>query len=284
MATTGLQEDRAEVIWRGTFAKFFPLHGPTTELKAAMQGLSTFEASNALWKSSFMRQCSFPADAVYSVMSMFGVNLDPLQFKGMKHERLAATVRIMQAITARGDRAQWLTLIRLAPMGILDERMCTVPKMVELHNLQERSEEWEKVSNYDVLLSDAPRGRVDDQGYLNISTKARPISPGEVLHGVGPDRNGTYVEDHQPDENEFGGLWAAYIGQLKQYGSGGVRWLYRNPVELLVLQQHAPGKWLVKYPIEGPDMAIVDGWETKEFAIGGPRPVEGLFEGAVVSC
>lgn len=299
---TSGDSSKREAVPNVSFKKFFDSTGLVTALAAAMQSEDRNEVENALWQSSFIRETGYPEDSIFSVMGMFQVTLNPLDFQKLDaNKRLAATIRMAQKIMARGGRANWLSMVHLAPGGLLDERMCTLPKMIESREKDQSQEdkdrirEWGKMGMKDVLLTNAPVGTVDDQGYLTISTKARLIMPDEVIAGCGRVRDETWTNGNdgvkriktttetEPPHvnrptNEFGECWAAYVGEFHQYTSNRARWRYQNPVEVLVLRQHRSGRWHIKYQFGVPSTDTLEDWEEREFAIGGPLPVEDLFK------
>lgn len=299
--TTG-DSSKREAVPNVSFKNFFDSTRLVTALAAAMQSKDQNEVENALWQSSFMRETGYSEDAIFSVMGMFQVTLSPLDFQKLgANKRLAATIRMAQKIMDRGGRANWLSMVHLAPGGLLDERMCTLPKMIESRDKEQSQEdknrirEWGNMGTADVFLTNAPVGTVDDQGYLNICTKARLMMPDEVIAGCGRMRDETWTNGNdgvqrikattetEPSNvhrstNEFGECWAAYVGEFSQYTSNRARWRYQNPVEVLVLRQHRPERWHIKYELGVPSTDTLEDWEEREFAIGGPLPVEDLFK------
>lgn len=291
--TAGDTSKSEEAVLKIGFKKFFNSSSLVATLVVAMQSEDRNEIENALWQSSFIRETGYPEDAIFSVMGMFHVTLNPLEFRDPDpNKRLAATIRMAQKIMARGGRANWLSMVFLAPGGLLDVRMCTMPKITE----SKEDKEWANISMPDTFLANAPVGTVDDQGYLTISTKARLIVPDEVIEGCGTVRSEKWMNrkdvverisstnETEPPKvnkpaNEYGECWAAYIGEFRQFRSNKARWLYLNPVEVLVLRQHRSGRWHIKYQFGMPSKDALQSWEEREFAIGGPFPVENLFKG-----
>ncbi|KAK0511062.1 hypothetical protein JMJ35_006614 [Cladonia borealis] len=75
-----------------------------------------------IWQSSFCRTSSRPVDIVFSIMGLFGVELDPEAF-GVD-DRVRATMALAQGILRKGGTAQWIGIgTRASPC----EQLSTFP-------------------------------------------------------------------------------------------------------------------------------------------------------------
>lgn len=81
---------------------------------------------NAIWRSSFLRTSSYAVDAVFSIMGLFGITLNPSDYS--RDDRLQPTIHLMQKILSNGGRANWLTL---SDRSELSYEMCLAPKFPE---------------------------------------------------------------------------------------------------------------------------------------------------------
>jgi hypothetical protein len=81
---------------------------------------------NAVWRSALMRTSSRPVDMVFSIMGIFGVELDVAKYNQDERER--ATMDLSYELLRRGRRATWVT----ASLGsIFLPSMSTMPQFPE---------------------------------------------------------------------------------------------------------------------------------------------------------
>ncbi|KAL0056789.1 hypothetical protein AAF712_016600 [Marasmius tenuissimus] len=71
--------------------------------------------NTALWRSAAMRTSSRPVDMVFSIMGLFGVTLNPKDFKAQ--DRLGATIALAQQILKQGGSPTWLTMSLALPQN-----------------------------------------------------------------------------------------------------------------------------------------------------------------------
>lgn len=235
-------------------------------------------ARDAMWKSIVARKTSRPADAILSAMGLFGITLDPQKFRDLKHPRLAATVMLAQEYLRRGGRAFWLTF-SLGPISKygrqkssvgLDRRMSTMPPMIENEGEQDatlRNNSPQELRDLCWTLRDAPKGSMDDQGYLTISVPSLFVPAGQALPaGAAGSRHS--VRD----------TWIAYIGESDYASSSNVSY-WDTVHHRLVLHQHAPKRYHIVGAITSEEFAAeAEGYVVRELSIGGPLPVTDIFE------
>lgn len=78
-----------------TFQEFFHSWDLVTALRAAMQSDDPNDAEDTLWQSSFTLTIGYPEDAIFIVLGLFQVNLNPLDFKILiPNKRLAVSIQI----------------------------------------------------------------------------------------------------------------------------------------------------------------------------------------------
>lgn len=133
---------------------------------------------HAIWQSALMRTSSRPVDMVFSIMGLFGVNLDPGEFG--KEDRIYATAALAKEILRQGGRASWLGMsFRLPPCSML----CTFPIFAETNvsgnalvrtrvGLQEVSKFVDGEYPNAEVLGALPKGTMDDDGYFTFSARA----------------------------------------------------------------------------------------------------------------
>ncbi|KAJ8507796.1 hypothetical protein ONZ45_g9867 [Pleurotus djamor] len=67
-----------------------------------------------IWQCSYMRTCSRSADAIYSIMDLFGVSLDPRKLR--PDDRVGATLALAKEILAKpGGKPAWLSGLWFLP-------------------------------------------------------------------------------------------------------------------------------------------------------------------------
>lgn len=77
----------------------------------------------AVWRSALMRTCSVPCDMVFSVMGIFGVELEVERYGAGDREKAAAD--LVFEIVKRGGRASWLGA---APGCPVQSGLCLLPE------------------------------------------------------------------------------------------------------------------------------------------------------------
>ncbi|KAI0760428.1 hypothetical protein C8Q74DRAFT_1208077 [Fomes fomentarius] len=135
-----------------------------------------------IWRSALMRTSSRPVDMVFSIMGLFSVTLDPLQYG--KDDRLKATIALASQITSSiGGKASWLTAAyQLEPCL----QISTFPQFPETSvdgNAYYSSngsattsrlvaDVVEEKCDFDRWLSGLPEGAMDGDGYFTFSSTA----------------------------------------------------------------------------------------------------------------
>jgi hypothetical protein len=91
--------------------QFQPDRDPINALMGAKNLSDIDMRDNAIWRSALMRTSSRPVDMVFSIMSLFGVRLDPRKYG--PNDREQATIDLADHILRSGRGASWL----LASLG-----------------------------------------------------------------------------------------------------------------------------------------------------------------------
>lgn len=228
-------------------------------------------AAYCVWVSLSKRTTSRPVDAVFSVMNMLNISLDPKDFRDLKFPRLAATVKLAQEYLRKGGRAWWLCLFfaqgRSAGTPCLDQRMCTMMQISEPGQLENVSD---FVSRADVesptpIVAGCPAGSMDDQGYLKIEVPTLELAAGEVL-----------IVPHAPSKVFKMDVKVIYVGT--SIGSKNASQGYFDEFfHYLVLAEHLPGRWhiVVSFTTE---QEYEGTFSARTVEVGGPCPASKLFE------
>ena len=119
------------------------------------------ERENYIWRSALLRTSKREVDMVFSIMGLFGVVLDPSEYR----TREDATIGLAQAILAKGGRANWILASDSNTLPIPKfPNACTVGRaghrtadgqFVEVHHAFG--------GDFDVVLGGAPVGIFDDR-------------------------------------------------------------------------------------------------------------------------
>ncbi|KAI3602880.1 het-domain-containing protein [Moniliophthora roreri] len=153
----------------------------------------------AIWQSAILRTSSRPVDMIFSIMHLFNVTLNPLDFG--KNDRIGATIALAKEILRSGGKPAWLgATLDIRP----SQYISSFPELPQTHVEGVESVGWTMAkSNFfnwryggergpdmtSIPLSepgcwmrDMPSGEMDDEGYLSICTRATPVRfTGQVL-------------------------------------------------------------------------------------------------------
>lgn len=221
---------------------------------AALLGAIGWEGGNevlssAIWRASLMRVASRPADAIFSIMGLLGVNLDPMKFD--PYDRKGATIALMQALLRKGECADWLA----AALHVdVNPEIPTLPKFPIVDaNGRALIETKDGVKPISDAMGDtwwrlvgAPTGSMDDDGTLTTRTDIIPIrrKPSSTTSDSQRIYAGAYnlVQDEldssevwysRPDEH--GSPYAAKLGRKERYNNAAVAWMLDTRPWLLML-------------------------------------------------
>lgn len=232
-------------------------------------------AAYCVWVSLSKRTTSRPVDAVFSVMNMLNISLDPKSFRGLEFPRLAATVRLAQAYLRKGGKAYWLCHFFARDYSTcdppMDRRMCTMMHIPEPGEVERVSE---FVSRTDVesptpIIAGCPTGSMDDQGYLKVDVPAITWTAGKEL-GLPEHPSKAFEADVKiiriGESTGFKTASQGYIDQFYHY---------------LVLGEHMPGKWHIFWSFTLENEFQADTFSTQKVAIGGPHPPSELFRSGI---
>ncbi|KZT10203.1 uncharacterized protein LAESUDRAFT_722381 [Laetiporus sulphureus 93-53] len=249
----------------------------------------------AVWRCALMRTSSRPVDMVFSIMGLFGVELDARAFG--KDDRLGATIALAQRILKKGGTSSWLAVsFYLAPCKQLSSFPEFPRTSVEGCAYVETDRGVREVAalvggEYDVgwSLEGVPTGRMDDRGYLKLNAKAAPIVPtGQRQEGFKGGIDNMWAGKALVDidgavwrvvgESEESSLgprrFAVFIGTQEAFPlRSQSRWHAGWGVRAILVEEHAPGRFHRTSCFMLGDVfnAVVDGWKTHAIAIGGPE-------------
>lgn len=251
-----------------------------------------------------MRVSSRPVDMVFSIMGIFDVTLDPKAFRS--HDRLGATIALAQEILRKGGNASWLiATINLPP----ERQLSSFPvfpttrvdgraqievdgvtrDLVEVVGGDEFLERWS--------LKESPKGSMDDDEYLTISSQAIHVKPVDRRQGhregqgcvcdtvhrvffTALDNTAWEVCSENPDDEgelvqaSCSRAFVVYVGMAlaNPYSSQPTLQRYIQTCTLLAIlvQEHAPGRYhrssniVLCHCFE----KVIKSWHVHEFDIG----------------
>ena len=134
----------------------------------------------ALWRSAMMRTSSRPVDMVFSIMGLFGVTLNPKDFKA--HDRLGATIALGREVLRCGGSPDWLAISLALPPN---ESLRSFPAFPEtdvagtaIYPIGSRKvEAAELMGDIDGWLGTEaiPGARMDSCGFLSFTALSVPV-------------------------------------------------------------------------------------------------------------
>ncbi|KAF9255717.1 hypothetical protein L218DRAFT_912087 [Marasmius fiardii PR-910] len=242
---------------------FGPNRISAAALSDAMPDVEEFSTrEQSIWRSALLRTSSRPVDMVFSIMSMFGVTLDPGSFDSS--DRLGATISLAQEILRKGRPASWIgagyllepsfeisTFPRFPETSVSGQAYVQMPDgtqklLVDMCSSMNPSE----------YLDDIPGGSMDDDGYLKIDVHAAQIWKvqknlvGQTLNVI-RGQDGSAWQLSPLGDSESGVIsssepttYIVYIGQITQSRSVAyARIMFRDSLRVLVVQEHFPNKF-----------------------------------------
>ncbi|KAL0563981.1 hypothetical protein V5O48_018078 [Marasmius crinis-equi] len=256
----------------------------------------------AIWRASFIRTSSRPVDMVFSIMQLFGINLDTTKFE--KDDRLGATIALASEILGRGKTASWLAaLFTLDP----SPQICTFPRfpMTSVAGKalvkQVNGDEVEMVTEVGKIptfrwLDNVPGGTMDKEGYFTFTSAAVRIArvsnteaPGvngysgpkqrsgfmhfaaedESLWRIHPEASDTQKLDEKPRAfMVFLGMQVGHISSVNEPEPEGDSFV-------LVIEEHAPERFhrISSFLFWRSFNYLIRQGKDRQFRLGGPEAV-----------
>ncbi|EMD36099.1 hypothetical protein CERSUDRAFT_124600 [Gelatoporia subvermispora B] len=282
--------------------------GPLWALIGAMELREPEARLHAIWRSALMRTSSRPVDMVFSIMGLFDVALDPHAFHA--DDRLGATIALGRELLRQGRPASWLGIsFYLPPCPMLSTfpdfpqtsvagkaRILIGDKLVDV------------VGNADGAyparwwLKDAPRGIMTEDGYLTFTAKAAPLvatgtkrqdvelwTANVHLDGINTPQlvaidNSVWELIAESKAMHLAKAVVLMIGKEEVYDIEWFpKWQHKCSLRGMLVEEHAPGKFhRTSYFFLGDAYGeLIDGWEERSFAVGGPRTNQQCSESRV---
>lgn len=256
----------------------------TPAAKLLQRALKTGRSGQYLWVSAFARSSSRPVDMVFSLMDLLGVSLEVSQFHAA--ERTKATIKLIQVLMDRGERATWLYIAPEMPSSVEISTLPAMPETSESGRAYIRTREgpmlaFEAIGTQDVWQSEgAPKGVMCDSGYFRFYSRAALVIRGDggSLGDTGCRQTATA---RAYDDRE---TWAIVIGRRKELNrdpdTGHIRLTPRSApppigvieITLLFAERHGYGLFHrlgMEREIDEKKMAGWK-WTWREFCVGGP--------------
>ncbi|KAI0823461.1 hypothetical protein BC628DRAFT_1411509 [Trametes gibbosa] len=137
---------------------------------------------SAVWRSALMRTSSRPVDMIFSIMGLFDVSLNPADFD--KDDRVGATAVLAKKILEQGQSATWIgasfhlpAASHLSSFPVFPKSSVSGRAMVRVRG---ETKEVSTVVDGNYMsqwwLRHAPKGHIDDDGYLVVRVHAAVAS------------------------------------------------------------------------------------------------------------
>ncbi|OCH94813.1 hypothetical protein OBBRIDRAFT_48838 [Obba rivulosa] len=263
---------------------------------AAMNGDFDDEAkSHAIWRCALMRTSSRPVDMVFSIMGLFGVDLDPRGYND--NDRVGATIALAKAILQGGGSASWLGIaFRIPPSPELPvfpdfpQTSVAGKALVRTHKgLREVADIMEieyPSAGPKCLQSKLPGGSMDDSGQFFFRSRyahARRVAGGQEQPRTAHETNAGYARSIHAiaaDETEWeiylrelkgeeSRAFAVFLGWFDEYYPGATPLPDKN-IKIMILEEHEPGRCCLcsfaslKFTLQD----WVATWDERDFCIG----------------
>jgi len=245
------------------------------ELEAALRQDGD-ERESAIWRCALVRTSTRDIDVIYSIMGLFGVQLDPSKYKS----RPEATIALVQAIMANGGKASWFGASMTSPVSPV---LCTMPLMpvstaqgtpsIQLADgrlVDARS----VVTAVDWYLRDPPSGVVDDFGFVDFTAPVSSVSIGapkantDARTITAGERTGRALFSGES------GTHAVVIGTTELYSLVTVpRRIWEETVMLMLIEPRADGDGWHKTGMAMVSPKLVEGWPEQRVRVGATRQV-----------
>jgi hypothetical protein len=237
---------------------------------------------SAIWRASLTRVASRPADAVFSVMGILGVSLNPLDFS--PEDRTGATIKLMQALLQKGERAEWLGV---APHVAINPEIPTLPAfpsitgegraVVPSSSAKTGSESMSAwMGDTWWRLVGAPYGSMNNDGTLTLrDVKFLSVRRHMRTEGLFVQPSEIRIIGHEDVEvwytapEEKGMTYAVKIGSKERYTNAAVAPLKdTEPWLVMVVEEDGEGKGRnLGYAAVGEEVVGLEGWEEKDVVI-----------------
>jgi len=240
-----------------------------------------------VWVAAFVRSSSRPVDMVFSMMDLFGVNLEVSQFHA--EDRTKAMIQLIQALMNRGERATWLYIAPEMPASVELSTLPSMPETSESGRALIRTQEglvpaFEAVEEPEVWRSEgAPKGTMCNSGYFRFCARAvLVVGIGESgASSSGGHRSSETATTRAYDNRE---TWAIVIGRREEFNrdpeTGRIRSTPRSALPptgvreltFMFVEGHGYGLFHRVGMEREIDEMKTAGWEWKwrEFYVGGP--------------
>ncbi|KAF9467011.1 hypothetical protein BDZ94DRAFT_1250319 [Collybia nuda] len=230
------------------------------------------ETESTIWRCAAKRTSTRDIGVVFSIMGLFGLQLDPSHYT----TRSEALLSLLQRSMANGNRANWLATSLSSSSIIPHFSTSGRTPLSSITSLDDNSRE-PSIQELVWYLSGAPIGTLDDAGALKIVVSFSQVEINQVVKSR---NNGlcfgfdATLEVHGASRSAGiflsgqTGTHAAKLGTIVLYSTTAVaRFLYLEDTLVMLLDRVA-GKWCKKGMAAVPS-ELTNGWEEQEVIIVG---------------
>ncbi|KAI0353862.1 hypothetical protein OH77DRAFT_1426681 [Trametes cingulata] len=253
---------------------------------------------SAVWRSALMRTSSRPVDMILSIMGLFDVSLNPSDFD--KDDRVGATVALAKKVLAQRHSATWIGASfhlpessHLSSFPAFPQSSVSGRAMVKIGG---RMKEVSTVVDGDYMsqwwLRHAPKGRIDDEGYLvtRVSAAAAALTdrrgdatPGVANTSIGSEK-GVYTVtdlrgrqwrvDKRRSLSSTTKALILYVGKEGRLPSAtAYQFGEDTPVRAIAVEAHATGRYhrVASFFLGNCYEQEIKTWQVADVAVGGPK-------------
>ncbi|CAL1709151.1 unnamed protein product [Somion occarium] len=247
----------------------------------------------AVWQCALVRTSSRPVDMVFSIMGLFDVTLDPAEFD--VNDRIGATIALARNILAKGGRACWMGVSfwlepcsRISTFAMFPETSVAGRAIVRTTDGQEQEVSeliCSEFPSHTMKEFRLPCGSMDDDGYLTFRARAIRVTAADDSVDSTEDRrrpSRLYAQDGTTWStvdavvpvtiSSSPSIFAVVLGWFTVYVPGATPAIDSKPIRLLLLEEHATGKYHVRsfcfLSVDCRHWVLT--WKMAEFSVGGP--------------
>ncbi|CAE6420006.1 unnamed protein product [Rhizoctonia solani] len=160
---------------------------------------------HSIWKSTMMRSTSRATDMIFSIMGLFGVNLDPAQYDDKDDCVKPAIDLVRRILDTKGTRAVWLgasffsppcpyistfpSFPKIFPPGSQNHPTVAIPQQGRIRPPLLMLNEYPEFNALPPISSE----KMDEEGYLTFIAKSAPVFDSQGNHATPSSQGSGYT-------------------------------------------------------------------------------------------